>query len=172
MKRRHATVALNVAFATVIGGDRIPQIAVESVLKVLEVAHAGVHVLLWIVQILSSQPVAGPRHELHQTLCTDGRTSCRMESRLCLNHRRDQGRIDVVFLRLLVNQVAEWDRIRKKVLPDHAVDSSHFCVKQILLLLRDDSGGGLSHSRQPLLVEQGNLARDDALRKGTGNFEH
>src|SRR5205814_1053635 len=106
-ERRHAAIPLDVALAGVVGGDGVLQIAVETALQILEVLHAGIDVLFGIVEVLRSEPAAGARHDLHQSLRANGRAGGAVKPRFGLDDRSDQRWIDVVLLRLVVNQVAE-----------------------------------------------------------------
>src|SRR5689334_1956802 len=168
-ERRHALVAADVALAGVVGGDGLLQIAVEAMGKVTEVLRAGVNVLVWVVQVARPQPAAGARHELHQPARADLRARVRLEPRLRLHHRGDERGIDVVLLRLVVDDVAEGDGVGEELTPDDAVDPLHLLVEDAARLLRRR---GLSFLlRQPRLVEQGQLVRDEALRQRTGELE-
>src|SRR5207245_3322468 len=105
------------------------QVSVETALEILEVADSGIDVLFGIVQILRAEPMAGARHQLHQTLSAHRRASSGMKSRFGLHYSGDECRIDIVLLRLRVNEVAERHSEREEILADRLIDTSHFSVK-------------------------------------------
>ena len=91
-----------------------------------------------------------------------------MEPRFRLHDRGDQRRIDVVLLRLLVDDVAKGNCVGEEIAADGRVDSSHLFVKDIelrLLLLSGQRGN-------PAIIEQSEPMRDHPVRKETGKFEH
>src|SRR5712691_3803928 len=114
MEWRDSAVTLHIAFAGVVGGDGVLKIAVKTALQVFQIANAGVDVLLRIVEIFRAEPMARARHELHQALGANGRTCTLMELRLGFHDCRHERRINVVFLRFLLNDAAKRDGVLEK----------------------------------------------------------
>src|SRR5207244_5419457 len=76
--------------------------------------------------------------------------------------------IDIVLLRLLVNEVAERDGVGEEVAADRAVDPLH--------LLVEDAAGRvvrrtLREAGKPGVVEEGELVRDEALGQRASELE-
>jgi len=58
--------------------DKLP-VAVEAAIEIFQVLHAGVNVLLGIVEVLRPHPPPGARHQLHQARGAHLRTSLGLE---------------------------------------------------------------------------------------------
>src|SRR5438067_738181 len=87
-----------------------------------------------------------------------------------LRSAADQRRIDVVLLRLGVNEVAERHRVGEELLADGHVDPLHLAMEHVLRL-RLSLFGWRRNVGQPGVVEKANTLRDQAVRQRARQFE-
>src|SRR5688572_2228957 len=95
-KRRNAAELVDRALSSVVRGKGEREIGTETLQQHLEMLHAGVDVVLWVVQIEHTVHRARRRHQLHQPFGAFWRHGAAVIRRFHLDYRMDDPSIDTM----------------------------------------------------------------------------